>query len=107
VSGACKAAAIGRRTHYEWVESDPEYAAAVEDAKADAIEALELEARKRATARKRPSDTLLIFLLKKLDPSYRDNHKVEVSGPAGGAIAVNVNVEFVKPAGGRAEQSPE
>jgi hypothetical protein len=96
VSESAKAAGIGRRTHYDWVESDEVYAAAVEDAKADAIEALELEARKRATRPNFPSDTLLIFLLKKLDPSYRDSHKVEHTGPGGGAIAVSI--EFVKPA---------
>jgi len=31
VTDACDKAGIGRRTHYDWLKSDEEYAAAVED----------------------------------------------------------------------------
>jgi hypothetical protein len=40
---------------------------------------------------KRPSDNLLMFRLKKLDPSYRDSAKVQV---AAGAAAPSIKVVF-------------
>ena len=43
---------------------------------------------------RRPSDVLLMFRLKKLDPSYRENSKVEL-GTADGA-PLSIKVEFVK-----------
>ena len=36
----------------------------------------------------RYSDTLLMFLIKQRDPSYRDNHKIEVTGPGDGPVQV-------------------
>ncbi len=89
---ALEAAKVGRRTHYDWLRDDPEYAAAFERAREEAADRLEEEAvrraiqgvrRKRFTARGDPvidpetkqqyeelvySDTLLIFLLKGLRP---------------------------------------
>ncbi len=89
---ALEAARIGRRTHYDWLRDDPEYAAAFERAREEAADRLEEEAvrraiegvrRKRFTSRGDPvidpetkkqyeeliySDTLLIFLLKGLRP---------------------------------------
>jgi hypothetical protein len=47
VSAAARAAAVNRRTHYEWLE-DPGYAAAFEDAQEEATDRLEEEARRRA-----------------------------------------------------------
>jgi hypothetical protein len=44
---------------------------------------------------RRPSDVLLMFRLKKLDPSYRENSKVEVTGQGGAPLSIKV--EFVKP----------
>lgn len=61
VVSACAAAGIGRQTWYDWIEADPVFAAAVVDAREDALDDLEKEAVKRA---KEGSDTLLIFLLK-------------------------------------------
>jgi hypothetical protein len=34
------------------------------------------------------SDQLLIFLIKKRDPSYRENHQVQLTGPDGGPVRV-------------------
>lgn len=48
VTVSAKAADVDRRTHYDWLENDEEYAKAFEDAKAEAAEALETEARRRA-----------------------------------------------------------
>jgi hypothetical protein len=46
---------------------------------------------------RRPSDVLLMFRLKKLDPSYRENSKVEVAGTGGGPLSIEVR--FVKAEG--------
>lgn len=79
ISHAAKAAEIRRETHHEWVRSDPVYAAAFAEAKEQAVECLEREARRRAIEgvdepvyqggelvgyKRRYSDTLLIFMLK-------------------------------------------
>lgn len=95
ITSAARFAKVGRRTHYDWLR-EPEYAQAFADAKAEACEALEAEARRRAvTGLLRPvfyqgrktgqvreySDTLLIFLMKAAMPEkYRDNVKIEHSG---------------------------
>jgi hypothetical protein len=77
VKGACEAAGIARCTHYAWLESDPDYKRAFNDAKEDAADALEAEARRRAFA---GSDLLLIFLLKGLRPEkYRDRYDPRTS----------------------------
>jgi len=79
VAASARAAEIDRRTHYEWMHTDPGYAKEFADAKEDAIEHLEEVARSRA---KTGSDTLMIFLLKSLRPEvYREKvtHKHEGS----------------------------
>jgi hypothetical protein len=92
---ACKAAQIGRSSHYRWMERYPDYVKEFEQAKADAVDVLEAEARRRAVdgweekvgwykgqaggTVRRFSDTLLIFLLKGAVPEkYRE--RVEVRG---------------------------
>ncbi len=90
---AARAAKINRSTHYRWLE-DLEYADAFDEAKEEAVDVLEMEARRRAVEGiDRPvfyqgkkvgsvrsySDTLLIFLLKGAMPEkYRERH--ELSG---------------------------
>jgi len=91
---ACQAAQIGRSSHYRWLD-DPDYAEEFEQAKKDAVDVLEAEARRRAVEGweepvgwykgeaggtvRRYSDTLLIFLLKGAAPQkYRE--RMEVSG---------------------------
>ena len=44
---------------------------------------------------KRYSDNLLMFLLKRKDPSFRDNSTVAVTGPAGAPL--EIAVRFVNP----------
>lgn len=106
ISAATRAADIWRGSHHAWIKDDPEYAAAFAEAKEQAIEAMEAEALRRATvgieegvwykgkrvgAERRVSDTLLIFLLKGARPDkYRENQKIEHSGPGGGAIPIDV-----------------
>jgi len=86
---ACESAGVGRSSHYRWLDEDPEYRRAFEDAREDAVDLLEAEARRRAlegweepagwyrgklggTVR-RYSDALTIFLLKGHRPeTYRE-----------------------------------
>ena len=92
---ACEAGRIGRSSHYRWLEQDTDYVKEFEQAKKDAVDVLEAEARRRAVEGieepvgwykgqaggtvRRYSDTLLIFLLKGAAPEkYRE--RVEVSG---------------------------
>jgi hypothetical protein len=92
---AAKAADVDRKTHYNWLKSDPEYGELFERAKEDYLEKLEAEADRRAVeGTLRPvfhqgeecgqirefSDTLLIFRLKCLAPEkYRENQKIDVN----------------------------
>lgn len=96
---AAKAAGIGRRTHYEWIDADPEYAEAFEDATQEAGESLEAEARRRAVEGvdqpvyqggkkvgviRKHSDVLLIFLLNGIFPEkYRARNSTELTGRNG------------------------
>jgi hypothetical protein len=80
---AAKQAGINKTTAYRHRESDPEFAAAWEAAKDDALDLLEATAHKRAHS---TSDTLLIFLLKAGRPAkYREivynRHGGEDGGP--------------------------
>lgn len=89
VSGAARAAKIDRTMHYDWLSDDPDYSKAFADAKAEACDWLEEEARTRAEkgwlepvfykgekigSIRKKSDLLLIVLLKANMPDkYRDN----------------------------------
>lgn len=85
VSLACRAAGIGRRTFYDHLANNSEFQLTVDNAKDDAIDALEREARKRAL---KSSDQLLMFLLKSLRPDvYRETLRQQHSG----SIAVDVS----------------
>lgn len=112
VSHAARLAGISRETHYEWLTKDSNYAAAFQQADAQAADALELEARRRAlegweepvyqkaqlvgTVR-RYSDTLLIFLLKGARPEkYRERH--EISGDPQRPLALDIRDEHVEQA---------
>ena len=94
---AARAANMGRRTVYEWIEKDAAFKELVEDAKADYVELLEAEADRRgvdgidrpvgfykgeaAAYIKEYSDTLLIVRLKALAPhKYRERQDLQVSG---------------------------
>ena len=96
ITGAADAANICPKTHYNWLDSDPDYQAKFKEAFDRACAETEAEIRRRAidgwdepvwhkgemvgTVRKY-SDTLLIFRAKRLMPDlYRENHKVDLSG---------------------------
>lgn len=118
VRHAAEAVGVDRSTAFRWLQNDPEFKAAFDDAEQQAADALEREARRRAiegvnepviwqgqmtmvedpeTGEERPltvkkySDTLLIFLLKGAKPEkYRE--RAEVSGPGGGPIQTQAEV---------------
>ena len=92
---ACKVAKVGRSSHYEWMEANPEYRRAFEDAQEDAADSLEVEVYRRAVKGvKKPvgwykgvaggyvrerSDLLLMFALKALRPE-KFRERVDVRG---------------------------
>jgi len=80
VTKACEIAALPRRTAYHTRRNDPEFAAAWEDAIESSVEILEDELRIRALDREdQKSHLLLMFLIKKHRPEYRDNYKTELT----------------------------
>jgi len=113
VNQAAKVANIHRDTHYAWLVSDPEYAEAFEGAKQEYIGLLEAECDRRAVTgvdeplvhqgqftkdengkvltRKKYSDILLMFRIKKLDPSYRDGQQINITQNQ--AQQVNVSLD--------------
>lgn len=86
---AAERAGVNTSTPYAWIQADAEFREALEIARQDAGEALIREARKRAM---KSSDNLLMFLIKKFDPSYRDNPKFITNI----APVVNVSSELKK-----------
>ena len=92
---ACKAAGITHSTPSTWERSDPEFAEKYNGARLAAIERLEMVCDKRAKA---GSDTLLMFRLKKLDPSYREHFNVEQSGTVTSIISLADVPDPPKPA---------
>lgn len=80
VTKACQTAGISRRLAYYWKAEDEEFAGEWEEAQARGSEQFEDELRERALDRNDPrSHTLLMFLLKKLDPAFKESSKLEVS----------------------------
>ena len=93
---AARAVGFSRRTAYNYRESDPEFAAEWDDAIEEAVELLELEARRRAYdgvdepvfyrgmecgVVRKYSDNLTMFLLKAHKPEkYRERSEVKHSG---------------------------
>ena len=81
---SASSAGIDRDTVYKRAGRDPGFAAAWAQAREDAIDGLEAEARRRALS---TSDSLLMFLLRAHRPAmYRDNARLELTGAAGGPI---------------------
>ncbi len=88
INEAAKIAGVSRSWIYTVRERDEDFAKAWDDAYQAGTESLEATARKRATDPKKGSDILLMFLMKKRDPSYRESFKHEVGGPGGGPIQI-------------------
>ena len=102
VTHAAALTGIAKKTVYEWLKQDPDFAAAFELAKEAVGDKLEKEAIRRACEGinkpvyyqgqkvdtiKEYSDTLLIFLLKGQKPEkFGDKITQEISGPGGAPI---------------------
>lgn len=81
----CEAAGVSRQTVEYWKVHDAEFYKLFEHAKEDAADRLEAHAVWRATHAKKPSDLLVIFMLKAMRPmKFRDN--VSISGHDGGPL---------------------
>lgn len=84
---ACKVAGITPATRRQWKSREDDWAQREQEAAEQAVDVLLMAAWKRATADNRPSDTLLIFLLKSLDRErfgdrYNHDHGGKSEGPA-------------------------
>lgn len=78
VKAACESAGCSRRSVYYWRKEDPAFDEAWKDAMDASVETLEDEVRARALNRDDPKAAiLLMFLLKKHRPEYRENYKTE------------------------------
>ena len=123
VSEAARQADVDRTTPYGWKDADEAFAEAWEVAEQESIDALELEARRRAEQGVRRvrvsggkvvmvpdpenpdgpevplveheySDTLMVLLLKAHRPAkYRERSSMELSGPDGGPIESRAEVD--------------
>jgi len=94
ITRSAELAGIDRRTHYDWLAADPAYERAFLDAREQAADRLEEEARRRAVEGtvkpvfykgrevggiREYSDTLLIFLLKGVRPEkYAEHTKQDI-----------------------------
>jgi hypothetical protein len=109
VTAAARVAKLPRSQHYLWLD-DPLYKAAFDEAHEQACDALEEEVRRRALKGvlkpvfykgkrcggiREFSDTLLMFMLKRVRNEFRENYAVEHTGPSGGPL--QIEVVFVKP----------
>jgi hypothetical protein len=84
VDQACEAAKVPRRTFYEWIQRDEEFAAKFEEARRPVADLLEDEAVKRAIA---GSDSLLMFLLEHRNPGVFGRFPKDANGqPLGTTI---------------------
>ena len=111
---AAEIANVGTSSHYRWIQTSPNYAAAFEKRKKHAGNFLETEAIARAgegwledvyyqgapcgTVRRFDSG-LTQFLLRGMMPE-KYGAKQEISGPAGAPVQAKIEVVFVKPGEG-------
>lgn len=105
---ACESAKVGRRTVYDWIDNDPVFKEQYLDAREDATDALEDEARRRAHEGvnepvyqggekvgviRKYSDRLLEMMMKAHRPDrFREQHVH--TGADGGPIVVRKIVTF-------------
>lgn len=77
IKAACDLIGLSRARVAVWRKQDPEFSLAFDTAVTEYTEHLERIVHQRAEDK---SDILLMFALKKRDPSYRENFKMEHSG---------------------------
>ena len=78
VTAACKSVGVGRTTHYLWMDTDPEYKAAVEELSDVAIDFAESQLHKQI---KDGNSTATIFFLKTKGKKrgYIERQEIDVS----------------------------
>ena len=82
ITKSCLATDISRVTYHNWLDADPEFAAADEDAKNQALDALEETLYEKAMTGKDHSSAILgIFILKAYRPHFKDRLALEHSQP--------------------------
>jgi hypothetical protein len=75
----CAVIGIHHKTYYDWLATDPDFAAEQETAKEYAIESLESRLDAAALDEEEPNITAAIFRLKGLRPEvYRERHEIKV-----------------------------
>lgn len=104
---SCNEVGVKYYTHKSWLRRDPIYARAFEIAVQDTVEVLEEEVVRRGKHGydepvfyqgaevgkiKKFSDNLLMFRLKKLDPSYKDKSDTNI-----GIAGKDIKIAFVEP----------
>jgi hypothetical protein len=97
VTLAAKRSQVNPGTHYKWLASDPSYPERFAEAQQAAVEYLEELLLRKAEG----GDTAcIIFALKAANPAkYRDNYRVEMSGPNGHPIRTETTMteaEYVR-----------
>lgn len=117
VRRACIEAGVGRSWAYTRREADPEFKKMWDDAYAEGADVYKDECRRRAVegveepvfyqgevcgAVRRYSDTLLIFITKQRDPSFRDNSTVALTGPEGEPLQL-----FISKTRRKADDAPD
>lgn len=86
VTTACKSIGLPRRTFYGWLESDQEFAKAVEEMSEIALDFAESQLHKRIKA---GSDTAIIFYLKTQGKKRGYIERTEISNVEGVTLVVN------------------
>ena len=88
LTAAAEKAGVTSSAVYKTMERDPGFAEQVKVAARESIDVLESVAVTRATQGEKPSDILLMFVLKSRAPErFRDNYRLEHTGPDGAPIA--------------------
>lgn len=72
IATTCDALGIKSSDVRKLIQTDPEFAESFQDARLDTQDKLEAEVIRRAM---NGSDVLLMFAMKKLDPTYKDNYQ--------------------------------
>jgi len=101
IGQSASAAGVTRRTHYDWKAEDPEYLVEFQRAEKIAGDMLIDEARRRAHdgweepvfhqgvivgGVRRFDSTLLMFLIKRHDPTYRERSSIALTDSEGGSL---------------------
>lgn len=92
LTSGCKAARVSPNTVYKWREMDDAFVISERLARDVCADELEASVIRRARGR---SDVLAMFMLKAMRPAkYRDNSRVEMSGPDGNPIEHRVYADL-------------